>query len=75
MIQIKVIHRLLGGHVHADVFQGQGEGFTWEKNGELIFDRKGFDAFRSRLSHWVFEDKTPEDDRPGPNDGAIGMFP
>lgn len=72
MIQIKIVHRLLGGHVHVDVYQGLGEGYTWEKCGSLIFDEKGFEAFRGRMSHWVFEDKTPDNDPIAiiPQDGA-----
>lgn len=42
---IKIVWETRGGHIHCAVFQGKGEGFTWEKVGDLVFDHAGFTAF------------------------------
>lgn len=36
----------LGGHIHVDCLQGKGPGYTWEKNGTLVFDEAGWGAFK-----------------------------
>ncbi len=55
----------MGGHVHVAVYQGRGDNFTWERNGELIFDEVGWEAFTDhcRLAPagepWVIEEASP----------------
>jgi hypothetical protein len=34
-----------GGHIHARVFQTTAPGRTWQKNGDLVFDEPGWEAF------------------------------
>ena len=56
-------YKLLGGHVHVDVFQcTMGE--QWEKNGSLIFDEPGWDSFKGCL---ISGDMTDHEEKPGPD--------
>ena len=34
-----------GGHVHCRMFQADAIGHTWQKNGDLVFDERGWVAF------------------------------
>lgn len=55
-MQLKYVWRRMGGHIHVSVFQGKGEGFTWGKNGELVFDEAGWAAFSDRTTHRVIQE-------------------
>jgi hypothetical protein len=38
-------YKLLGGHVHVQVFECPKHGSTWEKNGELVFGESSWVQF------------------------------
>jgi hypothetical protein len=49
-----------GGHVHCRLFQAKAAGHTWEKNGDLVFDEPGWQAFSALM--WRRIEMLPEDD-------------
>jgi hypothetical protein len=38
-----------GGHIHCRLFQAVAPGQTWSKNGDLVFDERGWEAFAALL--------------------------
>jgi hypothetical protein len=34
-----------GGHIHCRLFQAKAAGHTWQKNGDLVFDERGWASF------------------------------
>lgn len=49
----------LGGHVHCRLFQALSPSHTWQKNGEIVFDERGWESFAA-LMHTRIE-MLPED--------------
>jgi hypothetical protein len=50
-----------GGHIHCRLFQTKAPGQTWQKNGELVFDEAGWEAFAALMVGRV--EFLPEEDR------------
>jgi hypothetical protein len=48
-----------GGHVHCRLFQATSVGQTWQKNGDITFDEKGWAAFSALINGRI--EMIPED--------------
>jgi hypothetical protein len=53
-----------GGHVHCRLFQAKAPGQTWQKNGDLVFDERGWAAFLALLPRHI--EVLPEEAPTGP---------
>jgi hypothetical protein len=51
----------VGGHVHCRLFQTLAPGHTWQKNGEIVFDERGWEAFAALVKGRI--EMVPEDAR------------
>ncbi len=49
-----------GGHIHCRLFQAAAAGQTWQKNGDLTFDERGWAAFSEQTRGHI--EMLPEDD-------------
>jgi hypothetical protein len=52
-----------GAHIHCRLFQATAAGQTWQKNGDLVFDERGWIAF-AKLT-WDRLEILPEDEQLG----------
>lgn len=50
MTQIRVRYKKLGGHIHCRLFIAPGQGLTFAKCGDLVFDEKEWPDVIHRLS-------------------------
>jgi hypothetical protein len=53
-----------GGHIHCRLFQATAPGHTWQKNGDLVFDERGWGAFSALM--WARIEMLPEDSMSDP---------